>query len=378
MGLSQLEVLEVRPGDAEAMSRFSDYVRDGPKGHILQTAAWGDLKARTGWRPLRFMVVEPGTGRVRGAISTLLRRLPLPRVRLYLAYAPRGPVLDYADEAAMAALFDGVGRILRQRGCIALKIDPDIPAEQADVVARLRRQGFRRMERGMGFEGVQPRFVFRLPLSGSADEMLARFHSKTRYNIRLAQRKGVTVRRGHGAKDISTFYRILLETARRDRFLVRAESYYHDMWDTLGRQGLAELFMAEHEGEVIAATIAFKLGDKVWYVYGASSNTRREVMPNYLLQWTMIQWALDQGCTLYDFRGVSGKVDDPSDPLYGLYRFKKGFAADLTEFIGEFDLVLRPAWYLAYSYGEPAYRRLRARLRPASRQGPGRSAEDAG
>jgi lipid II:glycine glycyltransferase (peptidoglycan interpeptide bridge formation enzyme) len=368
-------MVEIDPRQADALQRFSDYVAWSPKGHILQTVAWGELKRRTGWVPLRFLLEDVRTGEPRGALSALLRRLPLPGRSLYLAYAPRGPVIDYGDEAAMAALFRSASDALRRRGAIALKIDPDIPSARQDVVDRLGRCGFRRMGRGLGFEGVQPRFVFRLPLDGPPDVIRASFHPKTRYNIRLAERRGVEVREAASPDDMAVFYRILLETARRDRFLVRAESYYRDMWELLIEPGLARLFLADHEGETLAGTIAFILGDKAWYVYGASSNTRRDVMPNYLLQWTMIQWALKNGCTLYDFRGVSGNLD-PADPLYGLYRFKKGFAAELTEFIGEFDLVLRPALYRLYSVGEPAYRRFRARLRPASRQGA--SPEDLG
>jgi len=366
--LPELRTVEVRPDDRKDLERFSDYVATGPKGHILQSVAWGELKARTGWKVARFLVEESATGRVKGAVSVLLRRLPLPGLNLYLAYAPRGPVADYDDEEALASFFRCVGAALERRGAVALKIDPDIPVEREDVVRRLKRLGFRPMSRGKGFEGVQPRFVFRLALDGTAEDLLASFNSKTRYNIRLAERRGVTVRKGDGLEDLSTFYGILLETARRDNFLVRAESYYRDMWELLAEKGLAQLFLAEHEGETLAGTIAFILGDKAWYVYGASSNRKRSLMPNYLLQWKMILWAKENGCTMYDFRGVSGNLD-PSDPLYGLYRFKKGFSGDFTEFIGEFDLVLRPFWYTAYKYGEPAYRRLRARLRPASRLG---------
>jgi len=374
--LPELRTIKIDAGDAAALARYDDYVRQGPKGHILQTVAWGDLKARTGWAPVRYLVEERGTGVPRGAISVLLRRLPLPGTRLYLGYAPRGPVIDYADEASMSELFASVAGDLRRRGAIALKIDPDVAADRIDVVDRLERLGLRRMTRGLGFEGVQPRFVFRLPLRGPAEEIMASFQPKTRYNIRLAQRRGVTVRVGTTREDLRTFYRILVETARRDRFLVRAESYYQDMWELLVEKRLARLFLADHEGETLAGTMAFILGDKAWYVYGASSNARREVMPNYLLQWTMIRWAKDSGCNLYDFRGVSGNLD-PADPLYGLFRFKKGFGAEFTEFIGEFDLVLSPSWYHAYAYGEPLYRRLRARLRGGLPRA-SRAPEDAG
>ena len=362
MELPGLVTVEVEPGRPEDLDRFDDFIRHHPKGDVLQTSTWGELKARTGWIPVRYLVIEETSGRPRGAVSVLLRRLPIPGLELFLAYAPRGPVIDFGDEEALGELVRTVSRLLLRRGAVALKIDPDIPAPDPEVVGRLRRLGFRPVERGRGFESVQPRFVMRLPLTGTPEEVFARFHPKTRYNIRLAERRGVTVRVGRSMDDLRTFYRILLETARRDRFLVRGFSYYEDIWRLLVGRDLARLFLADHDGETLAGTIAFVLGDKAWYVYGASSNLRREVMPNHLLQWTMIRWAMERGCRLYDFRGVSGNLD-PGDPLYGLYRFKKGFGAELTEFIGEFDLVLRPLWYHAYAFAEPLYRGLRSRLR---------------
>ena len=134
------------------------------------------------------------------------------------------------------------------------------------------------------------------------------FHSKTRYNIRLADRKGVKIKEDCTKKDLEDFYQILLVTSERDEFLVRNYSYYEQLWDKLVERGLAKLFMAEYNGMPIAGTIAFIFGSKAWYIYGASSNEYRNVMPNYALQWRMIEWAKQNGCTMYDFRGVSGDL----------------------------------------------------------------------
>ena len=123
----------------------------------------------------------------------------------------------------------------------------------------------------------------------------------------------------------------------------------------------ARLYMAFHEGQPIAGTLAIHYGDKVWYLYGASSNEHRNLMPNYLLQWSMIQWAVETGCSVYDFRGVSGDISE-DNPLYGLYKFKKGFGGDFTEFVGEYDLVLkRTAWLIAEK-GSVLYKNLNAKL----------------
>jgi len=209
--------------------------------------------------------------------------------------------------------------------------------------------------RGLDFhEGIQPRFVSRLDLSPSPEELLERMHPKTRYNIRLTQRKGVTVAEAHRVEDLKTFYKILQETALRDGFLIRSYDYFLTIWKEMVKRKYAQLFLASYHGEAIAGALAFIMGDKAWYLYGASSNRHRNLMSNHLLQWTMILWAKERGCRFYDFRGVSGDLN-PDNPLYGLYRFKKGFGGTLTEFIGEYDRVYSPFLYWLWRKVYPLY-----------------------
>ena len=167
---------------------------------------------------------------------------------------------------------------------------------------------------------------------------MASFHQKWRYNIRLAVKKGVEVRLC-GKEMVPDFARIMVETGVRDNFATRPPEYFAAMLDNLGDK--CRLYMAFHEGQPIAGTLAIHYGDKVWYLYGASSNEHRNLMPNYLLQWNMIQWAVETGSRVYDFRGVSGDLSE-DNPHYGLYRFKKGFGGDFTEFAGESELRLKP------------------------------------
>jgi lipid II:glycine glycyltransferase (peptidoglycan interpeptide bridge formation enzyme) len=178
---------------------------------------------------------------------------------------------------------------------------------------------------------------------------------KTRYNLRLAERKGVQVTDNCTEEDLRTFYDILLETARRDNFMVRSFSYFRLIWQHLVRNDLARLFVARYEGEMLAGALAFVLGRQCWYVYGASSDRRRNLMPNHLLQWRMIQWAKSQGCEVYDFRGVSPERDGIplDDHLAGLNRFKSGFGAQYVEYLGEFDLPFRMFWYKLWTVGKP-------------------------
>ena len=191
------------------------------------------------------------------------------------------------------------------------------------------------------------------------DEIMAGFHQKWRYNIRLAARKGVTVK-VCGKEMVPAFAELMLTTGVRDGFVTRKPEYFSAMLDNLGEH--ARLYMAfDPEGTPIAGTLAIWYGDKVWYLYGASSNEHRNLMRNYLLQWSMIQWAVEKGCRMYDFRGVSGDVSE-DNPLYGLFRFKQGFGGDFTEFVGEMDLVLSPAVYWAVEHGTSIFKELRKQV----------------
>lgn len=332
--------------------RYDAFVASHPKGHILQSFAWGEVKKATGWRPWRIVVEEEN--RIVAAALLLERTIPL--IRRSLFYAPRGPVLDLRHEALFDFLLAEIAALARRRRAIMLKLDPDVPAGETWLVDYLRSRGFHPASSTAGFEGTQPRFVFRLDLTPGLDALFAAFHHKTRYNIRLASRRGVEIKDNCTQEDLQVFYALLLETARRDRFLVRSYEYFQVLWQELVEKGLARLFLAFYQGEAIAGTLAFIMGDKAWYIYGASSNRHREVMPNYLLQWHMIRWARESGCTMYDFRGVPGDLS-PDNPLYGLYRFKKGFAGKYTEFIGEYDLVYSRFFYWLWNVAEPLYYR---------------------
>jgi len=343
-----MQVREVLESERELWNGF---VAKSPTGDLLQSFEWGELKRRSGgWRPIR-LAVEDGGGIV-GAASILKRRLP--RSNKCIFYAPRGPVCDFADRQVLRLLTDAVRARARQEAAILFKIDPPITTEDSRVVSLLEEVGFVGISDPHGFGGVQPRCVMQLDLEPSIDELLANCKPKWRYNIRLAERKGVRVRSSCTKDDLQPFYNLLKETARRDRFLIRGYDYYECIWDILVEAGYAKLFLAEYEGEAIAGALSFIFGDKCWYTYGASSNRHRNVMPNHLLQWRMIEWAKESGCKVYDFRGVSPKRDwSADDPLSGLNRFKEGFGARFVEYIGEFDLPFSHAWYWAWTVGRP-------------------------
>jgi peptidoglycan pentaglycine glycine transferase (the first glycine) len=350
-----IHIMELKIIKQNEKDYFNDFMANGPKGHILQSYEWGEVKRHTGWEPIRLLVEDEG--KPVAGISILKRRIPIPGLNKCIFYAPRGPVADYTDKSTLRFLFSKVKTVAKKHGAIMIKIDPDIKSPNEKVINTLKSFGFKHRESGPNFEGVQPNFVFRLPLDKQLDEILMDFHHKTRYNIRLAKRRGVKVKEG-SKEDLKAFYGILQETCIRDKFLVRGYDYFETIWEELGKKGLAKLFMAEYEGKYIAGSLAFIFGDKAWYMYGASSNENRNVMPNYALQWAMIEWAKQNNCKLYDFRGVSGDLS-PDNPLYGLYRFKKGFNGEFTEFIGEFDLPLSSFFYFLWERAIPIYRQIR-------------------
>jgi len=313
-------------------------------GDVLQCREWGELKARTGWEPLPLAVAREG----RLAACCLLPKRPLPLGRCLL-YAPRGPVVDFADEQLWEELANEIRKAARRHRAILVKVDPAVPADEITASSALEAAGFQPVTSAEAVGGVQPKYVMKVDLARSEEELLAAFAPKWRYNIRLAERKGVTVRSDCHREDVETFYELLKVTARRDGFTIRALSYFYDLWDLIITRGLGRMFLARYEGEVIACTLVFCLPPQAWYVYGASGDEHRNKMPNHALQWAMMRWAKEQGCTVFDMRGVAREVEgEPQGPLAGLNRFKRGFDAYYVEYLPDYELVGSRLGYWAF------------------------------
>jgi lipid II:glycine glycyltransferase (peptidoglycan interpeptide bridge formation enzyme) len=339
------------PSDRE---RFNDFIARFEWGDLLQSWEWGDLKAKSGWQPIRIFAERDGQI-IAGA--SLLKR-PIPKLGRCILYASRGPVLDTKDPELVRTFVNGLIHVARKHGAILLKIDPPVPIEDTVSEANLRAVGFQPVA-AAGFGGTQPKCVMQLDLAGrTSEEILASFHEKWRYNIRLSGRKGVTIREDCGRDDIATFYALLRETTERDGFLVRSQKYFEDMWDCLSPAGFAKVALAYYEDQAIAGVFNYHFGDKACYLYGASSNSHRNVMAPHLLQWQMIQWAKKNDCKWYDFRGVSPKKGEGDEHLEGLNRFKEGFRPRFVEYIGEYDLVLSPLWYWGFTKALPRVRKM--------------------
>lgn len=326
-----------------------------PCPHPLQSWAWGEFKSRWGWQMHPTAWLEDGRP---VAAALLLQRQLVGRLPLSMLYAPKGPLLDYNRlDLARHVLLD-LAHMARQRRATVLKIDPDViggvgieaQAQPAGVAWRqmLQAQGWR-----YSAEQVQFPNTVALDLTQPEAELLAAMKQKTRYNIRLATKKGITVRRGDSA-DFPLIADMYRDTAGRNQFAIRPSAYYLDAWRTLHTAGQAQPFLAEYDGVPVAALVLVYAGPLALYMYGASREQERDRMPTYLLQWEAIRWAKDQGCTLYDFWGAPDDFTE-ADRLWGVWRFKAGFNGQVRRHIGAWDYPPFAPLYWLYSTLLPRY-----------------------
>jgi lipid II:glycine glycyltransferase (peptidoglycan interpeptide bridge formation enzyme) len=346
------------PRQITQAATWDDVLFTLPHPHILQSWAWGQFKSRHGWSATRISFEE---GEQTIAAASVLQR-KVPRMPVSILYVPRGPVLDWTDTERAEATLAHLESLARRRRALFIKIDPDVlyPGDGAAEAASKRpacAQQIARMltRRGWRFsnEQIQFRNTALLDLRPPEDQLLAAMKQKTRYNVRLAGRKGVTVRRGT-SEDTHIFYELYVETSRRDGFLIRPFEYYLDAWGSFLDCGLAHLLLAEVEGEATAGLMLFTFGTTAWYMYGASSDRHRRLMPNNLLQWEAMRLARVAGCTLYDLWGAPDHLDE-SDPMWGVVRFKLGLGSRLAEGLGAWDYPTNGLAYRFYTTVMPRY-----------------------
>lgn len=349
-----------------------------PNAHLLQTWEWAQVKSAVGWKPI------PLTWD--GAAAMVLKRQVLSRgfaARLCLLYAPKGPLFDAADPLLCKQVLDDLQAFAKEQGAIEFKIDPDVIVG----IGVPGQQDAREVEAGHGFESelrrrswrpsgeqVQFRNTVLIDLRYSEDELLQRMKQKTRYNVRLAEKKGVRVHAG-SRSDLAMLYRMFAETSVRDGFVIRPESYYRTVWEAFmgtpagGIAPSAEPLIAEVEGQPIAAIFVFYFAQRAYYLYGMSTDAHREKMPNYLLQWEGIKQARRRGCTVYDLWGAPDSFDE-SDSMWGVFRFKEGLGGQVVRTLGAWDFPASPLWYKTYTQLMPRLldvmrRRGKAKIRRA-------------
>jgi len=342
-----------------------------PNPHFLQTYEWGQVKAKYGWQPIYLMWDETGKMIEERSLSTfdfrvsaaalILKRQIIRNgfaARLSILYSPKGPLLDWTNESLRDRVLNDLQSFARKQGAIFLKLDPDvilgtgIPSSEDDLhdsggqalMSELKRRGWK-----YASDQIQFKNTVLIDLTPSEDEMLARMKQKTRYNIRLAEKKGVILRVGT-QKDFAVLYKMYAETSVRDGFVIRDEEYYQTVWNLFmnSSEPTCEPLIAEVDRQPVAALFVFYFAERAYYVYGMSRDLHREKMPTYLLQWEAMKRARAKGCNVYDLWGAPD-VFDESDSMWGVYRFKEGLGGKVVRTLGAWDFAPNPVWYKLYS-----------------------------
>lgn len=323
------------------------------QGHLLQSWAWGELKGEFGWLPLRLAIVD-AAGVPRAAAQLLVRRV----LGLSVCYVPRGPVFS-GDPGVDRVLLGALRRAARRHRAAFLRLEPDLldgdPAAHA-VHSRLQVAGYR------AAEPLQPGASIHLDLAPEPDQIFAAFSKGHRADVRRAERTGVVVRVGATEADLDAFYTIMQATSARAGFGIHSRDYYLKAWRSAG--DAARLLIAcDADGADVAAFLIFAWGAEGQYMYSGANAAGLKSGANHLLQWHAIRWVRERGCRRYDLWGVpdaAGSLADADEagrarierdlavhPLYGAYRFKKGWGGRVVRYLPAYDQVYLPPayWY---------------------------------
>ncbi len=327
-----------------------------PRPHFLQTWEWGEIKEKYGWEK-EFKVWRDEQDTIIAAAMILKRtaRFIKGLISFRVLYIPRGPLFMKEDDATRKLVLDDLQQYAREQRAVFLKIDPEIityTGIPGDVDEVIHQEGIalqaelKKRKWVFSSDQIQFRNTVVIDLEPGEDDLLAAMKQKTRYNIRLAERKGVSVRQAQPA-DFSLLYDMYLETSLRDGFIIRERQYYLDIWELFTAHAMAQAFIAEVDGEVVAGLFLFFVGKQAWYFYGMSTDRHKEKMPNYLLQWEAMRFAKNRGVITYDLWGAPDEFE-PSDRLWGVFRFKQGLGGTVQRTTGAWDYSSRKILYFLY------------------------------
>jgi lipid II:glycine glycyltransferase (peptidoglycan interpeptide bridge formation enzyme) len=313
---------------------WNQFIASVPYPHFQQSWEWGELAPELGGSTVRLAATEDGE--IRGAMQLFVNQVkPL---RSTILYVPRGPALAEKSARLLGPLLDAARRVGLDHRSIGIRLEPGLPKCSEGIGNLLRDFDFH-----PSFPPSQPRSSWVLDICPDEDELLATMKQKTRYNIRLALRRGVTVSEA-GQADFDEFYELYRVTAYRDDFFVHPKQVYARMFDLFRSAGVFSMLFARKEGVLIAAITLVRVGNTCWYLHGASSNEHRNVMATYLLQWEGIRCAKEWGCRVYDFRAVPDILREDQD-MYGVYRFKEGFGGHQLTTMDTFAQPYRPGLF---------------------------------
>jgi lipid II:glycine glycyltransferase (peptidoglycan interpeptide bridge formation enzyme) len=352
-----------------SLSDWESFLEDIPNAHLLQTGLWGEFKSGFGWEPYRLVLKDRYAKSVGAQI--LFRRFPM---GFRMAYIPKGPVtlnVNAIHQDDWNNFWPLIDEVCREKNAFLLKVEPDLlelqtHSKREETITKpianyllptnnLEGEQKQNIPEGFrpGLQNIQPHQTIIVSLNGDDDRILGRMKQKTRYNIRLALKKGVIVR---SCTNIDQFYTLLKNTGSRDSFDVHSLEYYRRVYDIFYPRGMCELFIAEYQNEPLAMLMVFAHGKRAWYFYGASGEIHRERMPTYLLQWEAMRWARSVGCTEYDLWGIPDEDEETleanftqrNDGLWGVYRFKRGFGGRIFRTVNSWDRVFNSTLYSLY------------------------------
>ena len=296
--------------------------------HPLQSLKWGEFREKTGVKVVRENELQ-------------ITIHPVPHTKFTIGYLPKGPM----PTKQMVDLLKKVGN---NEHCIFIQLEPNIEATE-ELRSEIKRLGL--------VNSAHPlftKYTFILDLTRSEEELLKNMNQKTRYNVRIAEKRGVKVVEDNSDKAFEEYVRLTKETTTRQNFYAHGEKYHRLMWETLKTQNsndlTAHLLKATYNGKVLVTWILFVLGDTLYYPYGASSSENREVMASNLMMWEAIKFGKSLGLKKFDMWGALGPNPDTKDAWYGFHRFKEGYGPKLTEFVGSYDFVINRKMYLVYKF----------------------------
>lgn len=318
-----------------SLTEWNIFLENHPNAHLLQMGEWGELKNNFGWKPVRFVLNNEVGAQI------LFRRLPL---GLTLGYMPK-PVFSGQWTVISDQFWREVDLVCKKNHAVFLKIEPDALVDEFN---------FQPSTFKLSTHNIQPPHTITISINDTEEQILARMKPKCRYNIRLAEKKGITIR---AWDDIPAFHEMMTVTGGRDKFGVHSKEYYQRAYELFHPKGACELLVAEFEGKPLASLMVFANGKRAWYVYGASNDQERNRMPTYLLQWEAIRWAKARGCDEYDLWGVpdeneetlEAQFESRHDGLWGVYRFKRGFGGEVKRAAQAVDRVYNPLLYWLYT-----------------------------
>ncbi len=316
------------------MNSYEEFLKNSSYGDFQQSTEWAKVKSL--WEQV-ILTFKDRDDVIIASMSILIRKIPLFG---YFMYVPRGPIGEYLNKEVMEYFKEEIDKLGKKYNAFAIIIEPNVENKNEEFKKLVTMTGFSINNHAMNFsEAIQARHNFRIYLKDKTeDEVFNQFSKKTRYNIRLAVKRGITIK-VFDESGIDEFYKLMEITGQRDHFGIRKKEYFKKIMASF--RDSAKIYLAFYNDTPLAGALMINYGGTMTYLYGASSNEYRNYMPTYLLQWTMIKDAIKSGCLVYDFRGVS--MDQGENG--GLYRFKKGFGGEFIELIGEIYIPFKPIKY---------------------------------